>query len=935
MLETENHEIENNIKLIIKNFIQEKIDQDRINEIYNKHRNKDSLFKRLDSLIAEPITEPIVNYLLEIYTNVEKSFATKSSFIPTGFVVTNSKSFTLKQLINAHCTGQGLDSNFAENKGLLEIIGFNSESYDKQLNALIEKINSKDKDIDIGKIEQSVEAGSEKNPVCGSITEALQNSTDAIKSFLIAMQKSAKQIQESAKLRKANGQTTDDLTCVEYSLATVPSRTNSSFNNLCLTMKDNIGFSSLKSLMTDFLLPDYSNKKPDLGNVGDMGNGSFKIYQQAQMVSVFTRPIENPHKVYWLTIIPLRNKLTNRVEDLSITIRNVTGQIPSKLFGTSIKIIFLEEEKQKNDLNLIYIKDFLNNNVGATNIALPFDKKIQLFLNTNGKRVLLNKPLNMIFEKKCRTTGKPKFKVYERSNNFLQSFVTTGGVPFRTLNSLGKQLNLLPASMVQELSFGYIVDLDVNTYEPVQSRTQLQMNSENLQDLRETLLDAFYIVGLKKGLTNQNFFEKVFTHFGSHVGSFSQVEITKSECNAFQKMLVAFINNQDSSITINHESFFTFYKPSWAKKSFFEYIEDAYKSLVPLIDSLSKDNIRKIIDWHKKNENDLKTIAIAQDKKTVEELKQRLEKEFNEVKADCAKNIQQIWNKWKTLFDKKADNEFIGMLENNVVKKWIDNKVQGIISKLKSQQMKLPAIADPSKKSDNSLNNYDFNWEAHKKTILTMNNVMKYSLIYFKFYFEKLGIKDKDLEEKLTDASFYYDDRSNIAGSYNPSSKSIRINLAYFSIADYFDMLLKLLQNNIAAVRLDKAFNQLFANSAGTDATITHELEHARRKDDHSGPHSNALDAQGNMANFRACANSYSKKAQEQGLLEDWSKDLNNFLKSELNIDLNLLISSMKSAIGIIRQMEIDNKGLLMSRLGYQNGYYNLPNNSLRLKSKL
>src|SRR5205823_4385523 len=117
-----------------------------------------------------------------------------------------------------------------------------------QLKRIIEEINSCEKEIDIGKIEQSVEAGSEKSPVSGSIIETLQNSVDAIKSFFRAMENQPKEVEKSVKSRRKNKQTTEELTHINYHLETVQSKNNILNNHLCLTIKDNIGFNTFPDL---------------------------------------------------------------------------------------------------------------------------------------------------------------------------------------------------------------------------------------------------------------------------------------------------------------------------------------------------------------------------------------------------------------------------------------------------------------------------------------------------------------------------------------------------------------------------------------------------------------------------------------------------------------------------------------------------------------
>ncbi len=906
LLRNENKEIENNLKVIIKTLIQEKVDQDRIIKIYNENRSKNSIKERLESFSTEPIAKNIQSYLADLAQN-SVNFARKQSFVASKLKLPDTKKFTLKQLINAHCTGTGLSA-------LLPINDPNIKRTPAQLNSIIEHINKQENELEFGKIEQSVEAGSEKSPVCGTITECLQNSIDSVKQFITSMQQNKTEIRESLKARySTTSKVLDAVSSIEFSLATIPSKIDNN-NHLSLTIRDHIGFATLKSLITDFLLPDYSNKRPDLGNVGDMGNGSFKMYQQAEFVSIITRPVEDPTKVYMLTIVPLRNKLTNRVEDLSITLRDITAQVPKTLFGTTIRIVFLPEPSNRNDINLLYVKDFLTNTVGATDITLPHGKKITIYLKNGKEAILLNKPTKTVFQTVYPETGKVKFKVNQRESDYLQSFITTGGVPFRTLPSLCKQMNLLPTNFITDFSFGYLVDLDINSYEPVQSRTLLQMNKENHIQLKQALLDAYFIIGLHKGINNSNYFDKVFTHFGSSCHSLEQVSLSSQLNETCNEMINNFLNS-NSVTTMEPELFFTYYKPSWADKSFYHHIKEVYDTILDSVNAQIKENKRLIEEWHTKNKNDLTTIATSEDKALAEQLKEKLANEFKPLREKCAHAIETIFNNWKFQF-KTSKNETANLFETNVVIPWVFKKAEGISTGFKNALMEIPTINKDGGKNKSSSAESIY---SHNLNIVSLfNDLMKHSLLsYCNLFLNKIGVTD--IQNKLSNASFYYNPYQLTSGFYVPKTKELKINLAFVSVADYFEMLIRILENDATGIRLNKTYNELFANNAGNEATLTHELEHARREDSHNGPHGPGLDAEGNMSNFRQCANSFSRKAQEAGLLQDWIADIRNFYNSKVDArNRDSEKESMKKyALSNVRRVEAENKISLMQELGY------------------
>ncbi len=56
----------------------------------------------------------------------------------------------------------------------------------------------------------------------------------------------------------------------------------------------------------NFLIPEFSEKK-DL--VGEMGNGFFQSYPDAELITVKTRLLSDPRIVYFVQIKPLRKTI--------------------------------------------------------------------------------------------------------------------------------------------------------------------------------------------------------------------------------------------------------------------------------------------------------------------------------------------------------------------------------------------------------------------------------------------------------------------------------------------------------------------------------------------------------------------------------------------------------------------------------------------------
>ena len=245
----------------------------------------------------------------------------------------------LSSLMKAHCMGEGI-TNVLEANDLVSVA---------------QKVGQHRTGIGSDKITQAVEAGSERAPIEASIIECLQNSIDAIKN--ICVNSDNQPFKDALDYRKKHIRSPKDivenLTSVECSLGFIPAQTDSQASHLVLSISDHVGMMSLKTLLTDLVVPDYSSKSPAQGSVGVMGNGTFKLYQATTKVYFITRLISNPDKVFCLIITPLRNE-HNVVYDLHIQCCDISSDLQmSNFFGTSIIAVFKPEEHNKNTFNFL------------------------------------------------------------------------------------------------------------------------------------------------------------------------------------------------------------------------------------------------------------------------------------------------------------------------------------------------------------------------------------------------------------------------------------------------------------------------------------------------------------------------------------------------------------------------------------------------------
>jgi len=362
-------------------------------------------------------------------------------------LVKKATSFSLqKQLIPAHARGKGLDCN----------------DFSKTIKIILDQSEPKFK---LGKVTQAIEAGSDKDYVQGTLLETFQNSVDAIKDYV------------------KNKKTRDkDITTIDYNLGYQDK--DDGHRHICLTIADHIGMASLKIILANLILPDYSEKTPAAGNVGDMGNGLFKIFQQADRVSVVTRLTDKDQSMYILDIVPERNKISNLAEDLNLKLVEIKKEdqgFEKDFYGTAIHVKFLPKTKQSAVKEMLYIKDLIFSMLSLADIDFGGGKKLILRFNDD---VVLMPKLKQVTMKDGFT-----IKECDDKNKFISSLITTMGVPFRRFGPFCKAMELLTPDLVSAMSFNVVVDVGKDLYEPVQSRTKLQMTPENKEKFKKVLHD--------------------------------------------------------------------------------------------------------------------------------------------------------------------------------------------------------------------------------------------------------------------------------------------------------------------------------------------------------------------------------------------------------------------------------------------------------------
>jgi len=943
------------VKFICKKFIPEKIDKESILDAFEKCRKMQSVGDKIEYFTKKQEVRLISDYLKNVLDpgqmtetrlvvnneffegqlNIDDLMQlAQSSNVPTNpFIDVGAVlEFSLKQLINAHVAGQGIVDLLKDN----------------DLDAARPIIRKSNKSFDIGKITQSVEFGSEREPIHATLIECLQNSVDVVRGFIEDHQKG----QAAASMAKriellGEPEAINQLGKIEYTLELM--RINREKASFCLTIVDHVGFPSLKQFLTDFMLPDYSSKSPELGNVGDMGNGTFKIYQHATKVLLLTRMILDPNKVYLLMIRPMRSATTNLIEDLSwdcFDVSQIIEKTNPNFFGTSFKIIFEKKDKIDSQSDYLSTKNFLLECMSSVDVDLDLvdEGKLKLLLKEPGRITQLNQitpnklyvhpfqkmlpGAQSVFKRKNKRVIKdisthPIFKISKRPNKYMQSYLTTGGIPFKALGSILEAEKLLPPDFAANLRYGHVVDIALNTYEPVQSRTKLKMDTSLKTELRRALFEFYFARGIMLASGDEasdGFLSTHFTHFESEISDIAQLRLGDVTFIDFQAFYNAFLHEQATSKKLTDKDFFDFYQSLWIESSvkaprcLHEFIEleinepqSFYNQLTReknAAEAQSESEFTKFI----KNRQ-LKYLSDHTKLNVSDEEYQELSKEFLEAAGGTHQSWVAFRNQKILIFEnmihdltKNATSsmipQYISQFYEKVITPWFTKKFKKSEPKFKNfsdlteaeprfKTAKMCAyeqsiVAAAVKNIGAGYVAGDKEFDAIKEFFASggvkafLDTILQR---YTACFFQSLNITDK----APSTAYFAYEEKE-LRGYYNHSGygqSKIVINLKYCKFSELLEFAVSLFrfcsgkEDSLKRVMKTTLYQDIFDETmkGGNISLLTHELEHARRDDSTChGAHTDGQTPDGQRVNFNACARAWMAKAVEGGFKDEWYK---------------------------------------------------------------
>lgn len=851
--------IVNQVRFLVEEFIRSRVDYRDIFAIYQANRSCQNLAERITFLEQTIIVHTIADYLAQIsdlhqiFQVLDIASINQESLIGC---LNQAQPWMLSRLMRAHTTGKGI---------LQDLIN-------GDINALNQKMKRVAQPLDTSKITQAVEAGSEKNPVEAAIVECLQNSIDAIKSFFKKLDQNEQTVCTSYQARqdRMSDQNIDEqMKSVNYQLTRVTGH-QAGHEQMLLTITDHIGMPGLETLLTDLMLPDYSNKSPAQGNIGDMGNGTFKLYQDAAGVIFMTRSVRKPDQLFALQVEPIRNE-DGLVQDLEIKCSDVSHLEAYKdFFGTRICVLFRPEEHEKNTLKLFATRNFLLNCCGSTNASVQIGgnfELIQVLLTTLQGSQLINQPEDVIYSDN-------QYKAFKRSG-MLQSYITTNGVPFRPLNDVAKQMNLLPGNLISLINEGVVIDLAPGTYEPVQSRTQLKMNHDAYKHLVRFTQEAAYREGILRAKSNPNLLDLYFTHY------FSKVSLDQlvPGLDGFEELKKAFDGGVD---TIPYQLFFRYYcsLDSAIKPFAYRVFEFKNKIFDPFVYKVKRMKQNILYEWPLQNgvydcHSDEKKENFIKDWKVHFE-RQNLSQMYDNF-------TQQVLD----YLNQGREQTCINSVVQNITSQWIGKKLTEEMSFSAEQYFDALYKIYKHLRTDQETQVIKKQQAIFEPLLaMNMNFSLREVLCHCLDSYCKLVIPN-------TPGKFFAENGSTL-GLWDGTA--INVNLARISITQYLKLVQLLFAGSLEEIPEDPAYQKLFAPNKGSAPVVVHELEHTARHSEHNqeGSHDDGMSVNGIPLTFDACAVARVKRAVQNDLLNKWSVDVRSRLMGIDELMLKKIIAEVQ-----------------------------------------
>jgi hypothetical protein len=511
----------------------------------------------------------------------------------------------------------------------------------------------------------------------------------------------------------------------------------------------------------------------------------------------------------------------------------------------------------------------------------------------------------------------------------MQSYLTTGGIPFKSLGSVLDAEKLLPPEFAANLRYGYIVDLALSTYEPVQSRTKLKMDEALKSELRRALFEFYFVRGIMLACneeTSKEFLSTHFTHFESKEPDIGQLRLGDATCQDFQIFYNAFLHEKLMPKKLTEKDFFDFYQSIWfpqaafGPKSLHDFIEQEINAPGSSYKQLEQEKLK--LEAQTKLEFD-KFVRDCRTRYLADPTKINItDDEYREI-SEAFQQMQSVYSKsWEKFRDQKTVdfNDMVGGVTKSImnpintefVARYITPFFEKIIApwftkKFKTKELTLKKLSDltqvePRFKTAKmqgaeqavaaSVAKNIMPYVAQGKELDAMKeffvkghvqSFLNYILYQYMICFFNSLSASHPVFKAPAGAIFAYEENNTALGYYSQAKSKIVINLKHYNLSELLDFAGSLFrfcigkEESLKRVMKTKLYQDVFDETMkGSNlAVLPHELEHARRNDSTcQGFHTDKEAPDGQRINFNACARAWMTKAVENGFKTAWYEEV-------------------------------------------------------------
>ena len=700
------------------------------------------------------------------------------------------------------------------------------------LQAALAEVRSAPLATGVNVINQCIEHGSERDPLEASLLETVQNGLDAY----MGSSRGSGSINVYIEIVQAR----------EEGLA-----------QLMLKISDPVGFSDLRSLMTNLLLPNFSEKSKQLGLVGEMGNGFFQIFKTASSVTIRTRTVAEG-RPFLLYIEPVR--AGEKMEVIDLKVRAIEESV-SRGIGSEITILFLPKERQNTLLDLYYAQNFLDEQIGQTQLQLMGCDKLSLKMmvqtGTIKRLEAYDRASLPLLAEELIDSATP-FRLCKLKQQHSPGWVLTGGLPFLPLSQFLIEEGIVPEELIEIFfSAGFSLFLPVGSYTPVQSRSRLHISQEHREELRKFLLSSLLYLPI---LSSERLpLDRFFLHFGSSCGSFDQLVPRKREFD-----IQAFF--ADPSVGTRSSSYFHFYQPplggGFDAPSFVDWLHMGLKELVPQLADLKEGAV-----------NELEAALLLPPERWKAE-----ERRIHRLLTARGKEMLTKWSalKIETVRGSAAEGTLstprllCERLLSEVVLPWWDQKIEDFLG-LPSRDALVAQRPECERPDERHLieKGSELIDQALKTESLPaplrfarLKEFIEKALTFYTEKFSEVIKLEPPPRISLVEAPL----EKGVIAEYDIREHAISLRATPRSFSGILQLMASLLNYRLPTSGAERRV--LFV-SQGDSGDLNHELEHARRGDGCDGGHSHGVDAEGRMVHFEACAASFARAARRRSAIVD------------------------------------------------------------------